>query len=243
MTASFPNPERIAARPLARVSGVLLAAGASTRFGSPKMLAPVPPDGRPMLAHVIDTWRGAGFAEMVVVLGSRAQEIRKETEENLLRMSESGKGAGVRDPRRDSGDGAPVRFIENFDWESGMFSSVQRGLAAASRASTHVALSPADLPFLRESSLRTLLSATNLPEADSRTLLVPLCGRRRGHPLLIPAALVERVLSWPPDARLNRLFAEPEVKVLPLEGFDETILLDVDRPADLAAALPAGARA
>jgi CTP:molybdopterin cytidylyltransferase MocA len=183
-----------------------------------------------MLSHVIDTWRGAGFAEIVVVLGSGAREIRERTENDLLRMS---KGE------------TPVRWVENPAWESGMFSSVQCGLAALRDSlSTHVALAPADIPFLRVPSLRTLLSATNLPEADSRTLLVPVCGLRRGHPLLIPAYLVARVLSWPPDDRLNRLFAEPDVKVLHLEGFDETILLDVDRPADLAvAAAPAGARA
>ncbi len=206
------------------VSGVLLAAGASTRFGSPKMFAPVPPDGRPMLAHVVDTWSRAGFAEIVVVLGKDARLVRE-----AARMP----GTGAE---------PPVRFVENSDWESGMFSSVRHGLAAALEgSSTHVALSPADLPFLRESSLRTILAATNLPEADSRTLLVPVCGRRRGHPLLIPAALAARVLSWPTDARLNRLFAEPDVKVLHLEGFDETVLLDVDRPQDLAAAAAAAA--
>lgn len=190
-----------------------------------------------MLAHVIDTWRDAGFEEIVVVLGKDAPFLRARIEEDLLRMSKSGESAGAR--TRDCGLGG-VRIVENADWASGMFSSVRAGLAAASPDSTHVAVSPADLPFLRGASLRTLLDATNLPEADSRTLLVPLCGRRRGHPLVIPAALAARVLAWPADARLNRLFAEPDVKVLNLEGFDETVLLDVDRPADLAAV--AGAR-
>jgi molybdenum cofactor cytidylyltransferase len=209
-----------------RVSGVLLAAGASTRFGSPKMLAPVPPGGRPMLAHVIDTWGEAGFEEIVVVLGNDAASLREKIEGELLRMN-----------RREG-----VRFVENPDWESGMFSSVQCGLSALrERSSTHIAVAPADLPFLRSSSLRTLLDATNLPDADSRTLLVPVCGHRRGHPLVIPAALAARVLSWPADARLNRLFAEPDVKVLHLEGFDETVLLDIDRPADLAVAAGAPA--
>jgi CTP:molybdopterin cytidylyltransferase MocA len=201
---------------------VLLAAGASTRFASPKMLAPVPPAGRPMLAHVIDTWRAAGFVEIVVVLGKDAASLREKIEEELRRTAGSA-------PK------PPVRFVVNPAWESGMFSSVRAGLAAIRPESTHAALSPADLPFLRKSSLRTVLSATNLPEADSRTLLVPVCGLRRGHPLLIPSFLVARVLAWPADARLNLLFAEPDVKVLPLEGFDETVLLDVDRPGDLPA--------
>lgn len=217
-----------------RVSGVLLAAGASTRFGTPKMLAPVPPHGRPMLAHVIDTWRGAGFAEIVVVLGHGAAELRERVEEDLLRTRESGGGAAERATRPlDSTARPPVLFVENPDWSLGMFSSARTGLAAVRRESTHAAVAPADLPFLRESSLRTVLNATNLPEADSRTLLVPVCGPRRGHPLVIPAFLAARVLAWPADARLNLLFAEPDVKVIHLEGFDESILQDVDRPEDL----------
>lgn len=206
-----------------------------------------------MLAHVIDTWRGAGFAEIVVVLGSGAAELRAAFEENLLRVEESEGSAEARDSEpgefrpgsaaRTPGAGAPppVRFVENADWASGMFSSVRRGLAAALEGpSTHVAVSPADLPFLRESSLRTLLDALSLPEAEGpATLVVPVCGRRRGHPLVLPRTLAERVLSWPPGARLNRLFAEPDVSVFSVEGFDETILADVDRPADLAARVAA----
>lgn len=222
------------------VSGVLLAAGASTRFGSPKMLAPVPPDGRPMLARVIETWRGVGFAEIVVVLGKDAAELRARTEGRFLRVKE-GEGEGATSESGiAAGGGAHVRFVENRDWESGMFSSVRAGLAAMSPSSTHAAVSPADLPFLGNHSLRTILDAIRLPEAEGR-LLVPVCGRRRGHPLVIPAALVARVLAWPADARLNRLFAEPDVDVLHVEGFDETILLDVDRPADLGVPAKAGA--
>jgi len=184
-----------------------------------------------MLAHVIDTWREAGFEEIVVVLGKDSSSLREMTQENFLPMGKREGSALSREA--DLGSGG-VRFVENPDWESGMFSSVQCGLSALRECtSTHIAVAPADLPFLRSSSLRTILEATNLPEADSRTLLVPICGRRRGHPLVIPAALAARVLAWPADARLNRLFAEPDVKVLHLEGFDDSILHDVDAPGDL----------
>jgi molybdenum cofactor cytidylyltransferase len=111
---------------------------------------------------------------------------------------------------------------------------VKCGLTALRESpSTHVAISPADLPFLNSFSLRRMLEAVRSPQADSRTLLVPVCGRRRGHPLVIPVALAARVRAWPADARLSRLFAEPDLMVLHLEGFDETILADVDRPIDL----------
>ena len=114
-----------------------------------------------------------------------------------------------------------------------MFSSVQCGLAATAADSTHVAISPGDLPFLSESSLRTVLSAAASLDAAGTSLAVPAHGGRRGHPLLIPAALRPRLLSWPDSARLNQLFEEPDVTVRSLEGFDETILRDVDTPGDL----------
>ncbi len=119
-----------------------------------------------------------------------------------------------------------------------MFSSVKAGLAATDPRSTHVALSPADLPFLSKKSLRTVLSAAASLDAGGSSLVVPTHGGRRGHPLLISAALRTRVLSWPDSARLNQLFEEPDVTVHYLEGFDESILRDVDTPSDLLASRP-----
>jgi molybdenum cofactor cytidylyltransferase len=210
-----------------RVSGVLLAAGASTRFGSPKMLAPVPPEGTPLLRRVLETWLGSGFDEVIVVLGGDAVAIRETIEENLLRKLNGDESAAT-----------AVHFVENPRWETGMFSSVQAGLAAAAADSTHVALSPADLPFLSRESLRTVLAAATSLDAGGLSLVVPTHAGRRGHPLLIPAALRARVLSWPDSARLNQLFEEPDVTVHYLEGFDETILRDVDTPSDLLASHP-----
>ncbi|MCE1195276.1 NTP transferase domain-containing protein, partial [bacterium] len=57
-------------RAILRVAAVLLAAGASTRFGSPKMLAPV--GGEPLLRRVARAFVEAGFAEVAVVLAPGA---------------------------------------------------------------------------------------------------------------------------------------------------------------------------
>jgi molybdenum cofactor cytidylyltransferase len=61
-----------------RVAAVVLAAGASTRFGSPKALAPL--DGRPVLEHVLDAVREAGLEDIVVVLGHAAEAIEEGIE-------------------------------------------------------------------------------------------------------------------------------------------------------------------
>ena len=57
-----------------KVMAVVLAAGASRRFGAPKMLAPL--GGRPVLQHVLDALAGTGLVDVVVVLGDQASAIR-----------------------------------------------------------------------------------------------------------------------------------------------------------------------
>jgi molybdenum cofactor cytidylyltransferase len=52
---------------------VILAAGASSRFGSQKLLAPL--EGRPLLQHVLDAVGTAGIHDAVVVLGRDAEDV------------------------------------------------------------------------------------------------------------------------------------------------------------------------
>ena len=55
------------------IGGLVLAAGAATRFGAPKQLAEL--DGRPLLEHSLRTMTAAPVGRVVVVLGSHADEI------------------------------------------------------------------------------------------------------------------------------------------------------------------------
>ena len=53
--------------------GLVLAAGAGSRFGGGKLLATIA--GRPVLQHVLDALAEAGVGESVVVLGQDAERI------------------------------------------------------------------------------------------------------------------------------------------------------------------------
>jgi molybdenum cofactor cytidylyltransferase len=169
-----------------------------------------------MLRRVTRAFVDAGFDDVVVVL-------------------QNDEGDGLQPSlRRVIEEFQPTaRCVENPDWRTGMFTSVGAGLAAVEAAghSTHVAVSPADLPFLGRESLGTILSASD--SVDERTLLVPTHKGRRGHPLLFSTALIPRILSWPGGRRLSSLFEEPDLSVRHLDGFDDGILRDVDCPGDL----------
>lgn len=56
-----------------RFGAIVLAAGAGSRFGGGKLLAPL--DGRPILGHVLEAIRAAGVSDTVVVLGHDAEAI------------------------------------------------------------------------------------------------------------------------------------------------------------------------
>jgi molybdenum cofactor cytidylyltransferase len=55
------------------ICGLVLAAGAATRFGSAKQLADL--DGRPLLEHAVRAMVAAPVGRVVVVLGSGAEEV------------------------------------------------------------------------------------------------------------------------------------------------------------------------
>jgi CTP:molybdopterin cytidylyltransferase MocA len=55
------------------IGGLVLAAGAATRFGSPKQLAHL--DGRPMLEHSLRAITASNVGRVLVMLGAGADEI------------------------------------------------------------------------------------------------------------------------------------------------------------------------
>src|ERR1700728_3992745 len=67
---------------LARVSAVILAAGSSTRMGDAKQLLPL--GDSTVLAQTIANVRDAEVHEIVLVLGSSAETIRRELPASLL---------------------------------------------------------------------------------------------------------------------------------------------------------------
>jgi molybdenum cofactor cytidylyltransferase len=86
-----------------RVGGLLLAAGGSTRFGSPKQLARY--EGKTLLRRSAEALTGAGCSTVVIVLGAHAIESQAEVQD------------------------LNIEVVVNDDWQTGMSSSIRTGLA------------------------------------------------------------------------------------------------------------------
>ena len=154
----------------ASVVGVVLAAGAGTRFGRPKALVESS-DGTSWLVNAVRSLLGGGCAPVLVVLGAAADEA-----EALLRRSFS--------------DADTVRVVRSDDWRSGMAASLRSALAAATGLMPEVdaaAIVTVDVPSLGSSEVRRLIAPE--PGAVGRdTLRQAIFSGRPGHPVVIGRA-------------------------------------------------------
>jgi CTP:molybdopterin cytidylyltransferase MocA len=153
------------------VAGIVLAAGASSRMGRPKMLLPV--GGGTLLSAVAHALLDGGLGRVVVVLGCEADLVRKK--------------AGLLEDDR-------LRVVVNTDWPSGMASSLRRGLeACADAGAALVALG--DQAGITAERVKRIVSAWQ----PGAALVVPASGGRAGHPVLFGRALWDELRSLSGD--------------------------------------------
>jgi CTP:molybdopterin cytidylyltransferase MocA len=180
--------------------GVLLAAGASTRMGSPK--ATVKWKGKSFLANgVVALWGACDT--VVVVLGSKAREVRVAAEAEFGALVESGAlSEVVHASRRKGSRGLEVHFAVNAGWKRGMLSSAQVGLAEALRLRpTSVLVLPVDHPEVRPDTVAHLgaVMAEALGAFGGKGrggfpyALIPRRKGLRGHPLALSPALAAAI--------------------------------------------------
>jgi len=113
---------------------VILAAGASTRMGTPKQLLPY--QGRSFLSHVVEAAVASICRPIAVVLGAYASRLKPELSQ------------------------FPVQVVENPYWTEGMSSSIRAGIKAISttpKKMDAVVLVLCDQPFISSQIINQLV--------------------------------------------------------------------------------------
>jgi molybdenum cofactor cytidylyltransferase len=156
--------------------GILLAAGAGTRFGGAKALA-LGADGEPWLTRGVSTLRAGGCSRVLVVLGAEAARARA-----LLGVEagDAGRPGAPAPAASDLGKSA-VLVVEATEWADGVSASLRAGLDAAAALGASVAVvSLVDLPGLRREAVSRMLDG-----ASAATLRQAVYDGRPGHPVVI----------------------------------------------------------
>lgn len=119
-------------RPDAFVTGLVLAAGGSSRLGRPKQTLPY--GDSTLLGHVLDSARACGFDQLVVALGGASEEVRAEVDLS----------------------GATV--VENRSYGEGCSSSIAAALTSLDPRTDVLVLMLGDQPGVGPTVVRTLLA-------------------------------------------------------------------------------------
>jgi molybdenum cofactor cytidylyltransferase len=178
-------------------------------MGRPKALLDF--DGRPALALVLDACRGAGDVPPIVVVSPAGAAWLA---------------------------GAPVVCAINEQPERGQLSSLQVGLARLPAGAEAFLVFPVDYPLVRAEDVAALVTAFAARAAEGAPrLFVPSSGRRRGHPLLVDAALAPEILALPAGATTRTFVAAHDREIAHVDAASDRVLLDMDTPEEYARCL------
>ncbi len=147
------------------VSGILLAAGLSTRMGAPKQLLPF--GESTIIETVVDNMLGAKFDAVIVVIGHCAAEIQKQL--------------GTRS----------IKTVFNPDYRDGMLTSAQTGIRAL-EASDAFALMLVDQPFITSALIDQVVDAYRRTEEG---IVLPSYNYKRGHPVIFDQRYAREILN------------------------------------------------
>jgi len=188
------------------ISGILLAAGESTRMdGGFKPLLKW--GRRTVIGECINQMRNSQLADIFVVLGHREGDIRQA----LI--------------------GQGVQYAINEDYRRGMLTSVKTGLAMLTTNSDAFLVALVDQPGVSSKIIDRLIEAY---AESSRGIIVPTFEGRRGHPVIIDSKYIDDILQLDDEAPggLRAFIEARENDVQTVEVPSSAILEDIDTPGD-----------
>jgi molybdenum cofactor cytidylyltransferase len=191
---------------------VLLAAGASSRMGRPKLLLPW--HGTTVLGYLLSIWRELGAAQLAVVTTAGNKAVSAEL---------TCAGISERD------------WIYNPKPEGGMMSSIRCAAAWPGWKAevSHILLTLGDQPHVQTSTLRSLL---DIAEAHPGEVCQPARNGRPRHPVLFPCDIFRQLATTPAENLKQFLLGTPDRRAT-FESDDTGMDFDLDEPADYERAL------
>lgn len=190
------------------ISGILLAAGLSSRMGEPKQLLPF--GESTIVETVVDSMLSAKFNEVIVVLGHCAAEIREQ-----LRTR-------------------PVRIVFNPDYREGMLTSAQAGIRTL-QESDAFALMLVDQPFITSDLIDQVVD--DYVQTD-KGIALPSYDYKRGHPVIFHQRYGKEILALHAESGgVRTLFKKYSDDIHYVTVDTDRVLRDIDYREDYERAL------
>ena len=187
------------------ITCIVLAAGESKRFGSPKPLADL--NGTPAVAAICATLLASSVDKILVVLGHEADAVRPALPSHKR-----------------------IHSVTNKDYARGMTSSFQAGLRTRPARDSDLMLLPVDMPFIKTATINLL--CRTFGEQDP-LILVPTYNGRSGHPPIFSSSLSDDFKALKDDEPLSNVQHRLKQKTLYLPVDDPGIIHTYSTPQEL----------
>jgi molybdenum cofactor cytidylyltransferase len=173
-----------------KIAGIILAAGAASRMGQPKLLLPWKEET--LIHKTAQTALQALLDPVVIVTGSGGREIAQAVID------------------------LPVTIAQNPDWQTGQSTSVRAGIQALPTSTRAVVFLLGDQPFVTTDLIQELIR-TYLKK--NCTILAPYVGQQRANPVIFDQSLFKNLCQLQGDAGARSIFAQypPEAMLWPDE--------------------------
>ena len=191
-------------------SGIILAAGLSSRMGSYKPFVKI--NGKCLIDWTVDSMISGGIKDLIIVTGYRACDIQKHLEERYGNSLNR------------------FHFVKNENYRNGtMFDSMKCGFQEADRTDA-VYLLPADMPAV---SKETFFILERRMCNSCKKIFLPTVNGYRKHPPMISRECVKRILAYDGENGLRGFWKENEDQIEEVEVGDIGCTLDADYPEDI----------
>jgi len=190
------------------LAAVILAAGESSRMGTPKALLIY--EGRPFLEHLLEITRHPEIGATRVVLGANAEEIREHAALD------------------------PETVVVNPEWNQGQLSSIQAAIRSLPAGTDGILLCLIDHPLISAALVAELVDRFY---ASKKPIVIPAYSGRRGHPVIFSSQLYPELLAAPLDTGARAVVWAHKAEVLEVPTSEQGVVLNLNDPETLRRAL------
>jgi molybdenum cofactor cytidylyltransferase len=182
------------------ITAIILAAGMSSRLGTPKQLLNY--QGRPLIRHVAETFIRSQVKRVIVVVGAHAETICEAL------------------------DGLPVKIVFNQDFADGQSTSVNKGLGAINDKTLPqgVLFALGDQPLLKAETINLLITAF----MKNGGIVVPFHHQKRGNPVIFHQKFLPEFKALSGDVGAREIIRRHNDEVHRVDVGDQGVLLDID---------------
>ena len=186
-------------------SCIVLSAGLSSRFKSPKALALI--KNMYAITYLLEKLCLSQISDIVIVLGDNKEAILPHIFKHKL-----------------------IRVVYNNDYKLGQTSSVQTGLRKLSPSAKGFMILPIDCPFVKTETINNLITYFTKNKPD---ILIPTHNGFKGHPPMFRNKLKKEILNIPHTKGLNTVTQNPIYRLETLDLPDPGITQTFNTPEEL----------